>query len=209
MPKAALFFDMSNIKLAVGLGNSPEKYAKTRHNTGRNILNLIAEKCKISFSPNKYCNGQTATLPLFGDNLILLKLEGYMNESGINLKRALSFYKLNISQVAVVYDDTAFDVGRVKISVGGSGGGHNGVGNIISLFGEGFTRIRVGIGAKPYKTMDLADYVLGAFSDADLAKMPAAADTVLEAFSIMKKRGVEFAQNTINQKIHKDEKQQI
>ena len=122
--------------------------------------------------------------------------DGYMNLSGGNIKNILKFLKFNISEAAVVYDDITLDVGRMKLSLGGSAGGHNGVADIMEKCGNDFARIRIGIGAKPYKTMDLADYVLGKLDESDLSAIRAL--DVKECLSLMLAKGLEGAQNVVN-----------
>ena len=112
--------------------------------------------------------------------------------------KILKFHNANISETAVLYDDINLDVGRMKLSLGGSAGGHNGVSDIMQKCGNTFMRIRLGIGAKPDKRMDLADYVLGKFSDSDLTAIKSLDVKGVLALSVS--RGFEAAQNIYNRR---------
>jgi len=198
------FFDMS-IKIALGLQNSPTQYAFTRHNVGAIMLSTFAEKRNAQFQYNKYCAASLAKVSVSGVELYLVRLEGYMNESGVNLKNVLKFLKCDISNCIVLYDDVGLDLGRVKISENISAGGHNGVSDIMAHCGNSFARLRIGIGAKPHKNMDLADYVLGRLSDEEKTVLLSATKVVDESFELICSNGLSAAQNKINQ-YNKDEK---
>ncbi|MFI3290509.1 MAG: aminoacyl-tRNA hydrolase [Opitutales bacterium] len=188
------------IRLAVALGNSPEKYSKTRHNAGQIVLRHWAKELGKSFSYNKFCSANITRVQVGNNELILADMLGYMNESGVNLKKVLKFFKLNISEVAIFYDDITMDLGRLKITERASSGGHNGLADIISQFGTDFLRYRVGIGAKPFKTMPLSDYVLSKLSDIEIEQLQSLTGQVAKSFELMFTKGIAFAQNLINQK---------
>ncbi|MBO6101772.1 MAG: aminoacyl-tRNA hydrolase, partial [Opitutales bacterium] len=158
-----------SVKLAIGLGNMGSKYASTRHNAGMEAVARLGRRFGATFARNKYCAAYLAKGLVGGREIIFAAAEGYMNESGVNLANILRFLKLDISEVAVFYDDITLDSGRMKISQGGSSGGHNGVNDIINRCGNDFARVRIGLGAKPFKGMDLADYVLGAMGAEELS----------------------------------------
>jgi len=194
-----------SIKIAIGLQNSPSQYANTRHNVGAIMLSCFAEKRGGQFQFNKYCAASLAKVSVVGSELYLVRLDGYMNESGVNLKNVLKFLKCNISECVVAYDDIGLDLGRVKISENISAGGHNGISDIMARCGNSFARLRIGIGAKSHKDMDLADYVLGRLSDEEKSSLLSATRVVEESFELMCSKGLAAAQNKINQ-YNKDEK---
>ena len=185
-----------SLKIAIGLGNSGAECANTRHNSGEIVLKEVARACGADFSYNKFCSAYIAKAVIASKPVVLAFADGYMNLSGGNIKNILKFLKFNISEAAVVYDDITLDVGRMKLSLGGSAGGHNGVADIMEKCGNDFARIRIGIGAKPYKTMDLADYVLGKLDESDLSAIRAL--DVKECLSLMLAKGLEGAQNVVN-----------
>ena len=185
-----------SVKIAIGLGNTGAEYVGTRHNAGRIVLGEVAAACGAGFSYNKFCAAQTAKISLGAHPLAIAFADGYMNLSGDGISKILKFFKLDISEAVVVYDDITLDAGRMKLSVGGSSGGHNGIADVMFKCGNTFARIRIGIGAKPYKTMDLADYVLGKIGDEDLAAIKSL--DVKGCLSLMLSKGIEAAQNVVN-----------
>ncbi len=158
-----------SLKIAIGLGNSGNEYKGTRHNAGIIALEEIARQSGVGFAYSKYCSAYLAKVQISSKPLLLAFADGYMNLSGSGLAKILSFTKVSIADVAVFYDDINLDVGRMKLSLGGSAGGHNGVADIMAKCGNNFMRFRLGIGAKPDKRMDLADYVLNKFSEAEIS----------------------------------------
>ena len=188
-----------SVNLAVGLGNSEARYALTRHNAGALALERLAKSCGVEcMRCDKYANAYLAKGSIAGKPLAFAFAEGYMNESGRGLARILKRLKADISSVAVIYDDITIGVGRMKLSRGGSSGGHNGVADIMEFCGNSFVRVRIGVGAKADKRMDLADHVLGKLSEADLAAISAL--PVRECFSLLLSKGLEAAQNEINRR---------
>lgn len=188
-----------SVNLAVGLGNSEARYALTRHNAGALALERLAKSCGVECMRfDKYANAYLAKGSIAGKPLAFAFAEGYMNESGKGLARILKRLKADISSVAVIYDDITIGVGRMKLSRGGSSGGHNGVADIMEFCGNSFVRVRIGVGAKADKRMDLADHVLGKLSEADLAAISAL--PVRECFSLLLSKGLEAAQNEINRR---------
>ena len=188
-----------SVNLAVGLGNSEARYALTRHNAGALALERLAKSCAVECMRfDKYANAYLAKGSIAGKPLAFAFAEGYMNESGRGLARILKRLKADISSVAVIYDDITIGVGRMKLSRGGSSGGHNGVADIMEFCGNSFVRVRIGVGAKADKRMDLADHVLGKLSEADLAAISAL--PVRECFSLLLSKGLEAAQNEINRR---------
>ena len=188
-----------SVNLAVGLGNSEARYALTRHNAGALALERLAKSCGVECMRfDKYANAYLAKGSISGKPLAFAFAEGSMNESGRGLARILKRLKADISSVAVIYDDITIGVGRMKLSRGGSSGGHNGVADIMEFCGNSFVRVRIGVGAKADKRMDLADHVLGKLSEADLAAISAL--PVRECFSLLLSKGLEAAQNEINRR---------
>ncbi len=191
-----------SIKLVIGLGNTGAQYERTRHNAGAILLRKLAEAISeksgnpVVFAANKYCAASIAKCTLASRELILARADGFMNNSGANLKNILRFLKLDISETAVIYDDITLDVGRIKLSQGGSAGGHNGVADIIDRCGNDFVRIRVGIGGKLDKRMDLADHVLGRLDSADFEKVEDA--KIFDCVLLLVEKGLQSAQNVVN-----------
>lgn len=196
-----MFFKMS-IKLAIALGNTGAEYAATRHNAGRISMVCLAKTAfektgsPVKFVSNKYCGAELAKIEIEGRQLILACAYGYMNESGVNLKNILKFLKLDISETAVMCDDINLEIGRAKISKGGSAGGHNGIKDIMERCGNDFVRVRIGVGGKVDKRMNLADHVLGKLSPEDISAIESV--EIWECFKLLLTKGLEAAQNVMN-----------
>ena len=187
-----------SLKIAIGLGNTGAEYVGTRHNAGESVLREVARECGADFLHDKYCAAQIAKVSVASKPLVLAFADGYMNSSGVGVAKILKFFKFDISEAAVIYDDITLDVGRMKLSVGGSSGGHNGVADVMAKCGNGFARIRIGIGAKPYKSMDLADYVLGRLDESDAAAIKSL--DVKGCLTLLLTKGFEGAQNVVNRR---------
>jgi PTH1 family peptidyl-tRNA hydrolase len=149
---------MAGIKMIVGLGNPGAEYARSRHNVGFRVIDLLAKFLKIDIAKRKF--GARFGLADFQDNkVILLKPWQYMNRSGEAVAAAVGFYKVDLENLLVVLDDMWVEPGKIRTRAAGSAGGHNGLADIIEKLGtEGFARLRVGIGQN--SGQDAYDYVL-------------------------------------------------
>lgn len=153
------------MKVIVGLGNPGKKYDNTRHNIGFEALDYIADKEGISINTGKH-KALIGTGYMGGEKVLLVKPQTFMNLSGESLRPIMDFYKLDLSDILVIYDDISLEPGMLRLRTKGSAGGHNGMKSIIKhLGGDTFPRIRVGIGGEKHPGQDLADYVLGHFKD--------------------------------------------
>ena len=132
---------------------------------------------------------------------MLLKPQTFMNASGRSIGTVLRYRKLSAESLLVIYDDLTLDLGRIKLSVNGSAGGHNAIADMITQVGTGFARYRVGIGAKPHKEMDLADYVLSKFSKDELSILADRSSIFLDQIHLILNEGIESSMKTINQRI--------
>lgn len=146
--------------MIVGLGNPGAKYTTTRHNVGFCAIDHIADK--LGACPDKlkfqglYCRTKMA-----GSEVILLKPQTFMNDSGKSVSQFASFFKIPPENIVVIFDDVLLDVGKLRVRRKGSHGGHNGIKSIVSCLGsEDFPRVKIGVGKKPHPDYDLADWVL-------------------------------------------------
>ncbi len=147
-----------------GLGNMGSQYERTRHNAGFDALDFLAAKYGIvNFKPkHKSLIGEGV---IQGEKVMLVKPQTYMNNSGEALSEILSYYKVPVTCLVVLYDDIDLEVGKIRIRPSGSAGTHNGMRSIIyHLRQDDFPRVRIGIG-KPPAYMDLASYVLGRYTE--------------------------------------------
>ena len=154
---------MLNMYIIVGLGNPGKEYETTRHNTGFQIIDIIAEKYNIDIVERKH-KAWIGKGYIDGQKVVLVKPQTFMNLSGESVRAVIDYYKVDEKdELIVIYDDISMEVGQIRIRKKGSAGGHNGIKNIIAHLGhDTFLRIKVGVGEKP-KGYDLADYVLGHF----------------------------------------------
>ena len=161
--------------LIVGLGNPGKEYDRTRHNVGFVALDYLAQRYGIKISKIKF-KGVYGEGNIAGEKCVLLKPQTYMNLSGESVREAMQFYKLEPSNIIVMYDDINIEPGKLRIRPSGSAGGHNGMKNIIYLINsDEFARVRFGVGAA---NGDLANHVLGRFSEEDGVSVTRAIKTI-------------------------------
>ena len=198
-------------RLIVGLGNPGSEYESTRHNIGFRIIDAFAVKCGASeWTKQRNLKGDLSQLLLEdGSKLQLLKPRTFMNESGVSIQKICSYYRVPPEETLIIYDDINLDVGVAKVSERGGSGGHNGLADIITRLKPTFTRLRIGIGQKTHKEMDLADYVLGKFSQEDQISINASMDYYLDCLERLIRDGTEKAMNHINRKTKNTEDGQL
>lgn len=188
------------IKVIAGLGNPGKQYEITRHNIGFMLVDdWVADlswKWKRSFRfRGEWCKGT------FGDvEVNVIKPHTFMNASGKSLHAILKYLKLAPSQLMCIYDDITLPLGRVKLSIGGGDGGHNGIKDTQRLLGNDFTRFRVGVGQKPHSEMDLKDWVLSQFNPEEVRELEANKAFYRNSIGKVIQTGPVLAMNTINQK---------
>jgi PTH1 family peptidyl-tRNA hydrolase len=150
--------------LIVGLGNPGDKYFYTRHNAGFLMIDYFSQRCGATINKLKF-KSLVGEATVAGKRVLLMKPQTFMNASGEAVQQAASFYKIPMENVLVFSDDTALDVGRIRVRKKGSDGGQRGLRSIITLMNnDNFPRIRFGVGQKPHPDYDLADWVLSNFN---------------------------------------------
>lgn len=183
--------------LIVGLGNPEKDYSNTRHNMGFHVINKLAKQYEIEVTKSKF-KGLYGNGTIEGKKVILLKPQTFMNLSGESIKEIVQFYKIDIEQIIVIYDDIDIEPGIIKVRKMGGAGTHNGMKSVISkLNTQLFKRVRVGIGM-PEKKQDLIEYVIGAISDEDKAKLDKGTDLAKDAVIEIIKNGIDIAMNKFN-----------
>ena len=164
------------MKLIIGLGNPGKEYDNTRHNIGFRFIDNYALNHNFSITKKKF-NGLYYELLNNQEKVIFLKPLSFMNLSGTVVKKYMDYYKIDIKDILVIHDDLDMDIARLKLKLGGSCGGHNGIRNIIdNLSNENFLRLKVGISKD--KDNSVIDYVLGKFSKEDNEKLNKITDKV-------------------------------
>ncbi|MGC6455589.1 MAG: aminoacyl-tRNA hydrolase [Coraliomargaritaceae bacterium] len=193
-----------SIAVIAGLGNPGPKYRNTRHNIGFDVVDALAIRASTGSSlvwkQDSRFEAVVAEVVFSERKLLLMKPQTFMNASGRSISAVMRYRKLQPQEVLVLYDDITLDLARIKLSCGGSAGGHNGIADIIQRIGSGFTRYRVGVGAKPEKEMDLADYVLSQFSADERKLLDSRMPDYLEQIALVVDKGIEPAMNIINQR---------
>ena len=186
--------------LIAGLGNPGKQYEATRHNMGFDTIDCLVETYNVPQGGVKF-NAMYGKGIIGGEKAILMKPLSYMNLSGGPIQEMSSYFKIDPeTELIVIYDDIDLEPGQLRIRKKGSAGGHNGIKDIIRRLGtEKFIRIRVGVGAKP-KGWDLADFVLGHFSDSDRKLVDEGINDATEAVEMILSEGVDAAMNKYNRK---------
>ncbi|VAW93925.1 Peptidyl-tRNA hydrolase [hydrothermal vent metagenome] len=137
----------ARVDMIAGLGNPGSEYANTRHNAGFWFVDEVVRKFGGNFKYERKFQGDVARSTIKGHQVWLLKPDTFMNLSGQAVLALMQFYKIKLENILVVHDDLDLPVGTLKLKLGGGHGGHNGLRDIISRCGgNGFQRIRLGIG---------------------------------------------------------------
>lgn len=186
--------------IIVGLGNPLKKYEKTRHNVGFNFVNSVAKANNVDFKLNKdllcmYAEFITNINQKLEKHL-LIKPTTYMNNSGLCVEKVLNYYKEDVENLIVIYDDMDLSTGIIRIRKFGSSGGHNGMKSIISQIGsEDFKRIRIGIG-HPHDNE--IDYVLGKFGKEEGKLIQEVYDQAPNIINDLILNGIDYIMNNYN-----------
>lgn len=170
------------MKLVICLGNPGTKYANTRHNIGFMFADLLAEKISCNFSNENKFKAEIAKGTYNNEAIWIVKPQTFMNLSGEALLALRNFYKIDINDLFLVYDDISLELGKLRFRSKGSDGGHNGVKSIIKYAGtQTFDRLKIGIGPQP-PFMKSEDFVLQNFSQQEQENLKNTIKTSVEAF---------------------------
>lgn len=159
--------------LIVGLGNVGREYEHTRHNIGFECLDFFAQKNEFDpWIEKKDLRCFFTSRTLSDTRVILIKPTTLMNLSGEAVQAVANFYKIPPEQVLTVHDELDIPFGQIRMRVGGSPAGHNGIKSLSGVLGEEYGRVRVGIGPKTPEQIDSADFVLQKFNKKELEHLP-------------------------------------
>lgn len=204
------------MKLIVGLGNPGEKYARTRHNIGFEVVDHLLKELgtsKDDWSSNSKMKSLVASLQVASvegdEKVIFVKPQTFMNNSGEAVRLLMDFYKVKPEDIWLIYDELDLPLGHMKIRFGGAAAGHHGVESVMEHVGsDKFWRFRLGIGAShdkehPISRQDLRDakeYVLDTFSGSDQGKVRELIKRATQAVVMAFERGIDPAMNRFNTK---------
>jgi len=192
------------MKLIVGLGNPGRSYADNRHNVGFVCLNHFAKTQGIRFD-KKQGKARTGIGEVAGNKVALAKPQTYVNLSGQSVSRLIKRFDVNLSDLLVIHDDLDLPLGKIRIRLGSSSGGHKGIDSIISSLGsQDFTRLRVGIGRPTTEGFaeiseaDIVAYVLSNFTPDERQIIVQVIPRVSEAIYCLLAEGLAAAMNRYN-----------
>lgn len=192
--------------MIVGLGNPGSKYASTRHNVGFMVADELARQASADFSVASGMRAEVAETRYSsaglgvpgGEKLVVVKPLTFMNESGQAVGKLARFFRLEPDNIIVVHDELDLDLGRLRMKLGGSDNGHNGLKSVRAHLGTGdFLRVRIGIGRPPGR-MPGADYVLGRFPASQRADVETEILLAADACLALISSGLASAQNQFN-----------
>ena len=172
--------------LLVGLGNPGPDYAGHRHNVGRMAVDAIARRHGFGPARAKF-SGRLHEGRLAGEKVLALLPETYMNDSGRSVAEAARFYKIPPENIVVIHDEVDLAPGKLRVKHGGGAAGHNGLRSIDAHIGNGYRRVRIGVGHPGHKDL-VRGYVLHDFSKADRAWLEPMLDAIAEAAPLLAER---------------------
>lgn len=185
------------MKLIAGLGNVGDRYCFTRHNAGFMVLDKWALDEGLSFREEKKLKCFLTKLRYNNEDLLLVKPTTFMNLSGEAVRAVMDYYKIEVKDILIIYDDIALDLGRIRFRANGSDGGHNGIKSIIQHVGtKDFDRLKVGIGPQP--NIPSENYVLQNFPKEQHEELKDVLKKSIEAVEYYLKNDIQKAQNLFN-----------
>lgn len=189
---------MAEPLLVVGLGNPGPNYAKTRHNLGFMVADLLAARLGSAFKVHRKSGAEIATGRLAGRSVVLAKPRTYMNESGRHVGPLAKFYSIAPADVIVIHDELDIDFGRIRLKFGGGVAGHNGLKSVAAALGtRDYQRVRVGVGRPPGRK-EPATYVLETFTATERPEVPTICEQAADATELLIAQGLEPAQNIVH-----------
>jgi PTH1 family peptidyl-tRNA hydrolase len=185
------------MRMIIGLGNPGREYAETRHNIGFIVLRELARRYNPP-APKSRFRAEISEFFLGTEKVVLVAPQTFMNASGVSVQQAINWYKLEIDDALVVYDDLDLPFGQLRFRANGSAGGHNGIKSIIEQLGASdFPRLKVGIGRGPGTAVA---HVLSRFNPEETASLPEVVGRATDAVELWIKHGLLTAMNAANQR---------
>ena len=187
------------MKVVAGLGNPGAQYANTPHSIGFEVVDAIAREIGAEWKASSSFKGELASGMFAGTRVILLKPMTFMNLSGDSVAPVVRYHNVTPADLLVISDDIDLPVGRLRIRVGGSAGGHNGLKSVIERTGTpDFVRLRLGVGRDSRDRANVVGHVLGKFSPADRRVMDEVVTQAVKAIGTIELESAETAMNRYN-----------
>ena len=190
------------LRLIVGLGNPGPEHLNTRHNAGFWFVDMLAKRHGGEFRDYRKYSGETARVTVSERELMLLKPTTYMNRSGLSIRQISDFFKIAPADILVAHDELDLPVGSLRLKLGGGHGGHNGLRDTIAHIGDGFWRLRLGIG-HPGNKAEVIDYVLTRAPRAEEELIYEAVNTAADCMPLLLEQGAERAMTKLHSRAGK------
>jgi len=186
-------------KVICGLGNEGERYHNTRHNIGFLAVDQLVSESNSSFKNHTKLQSEAADIEINNQILKVIKPNGFINQSGLKIKKICDYYKFNAAEVMVLHDDLDMSPGKCKITFGGGSGGHNGLKDIISHMTEQFWRIKIGIGRPGFGDKDqISNYVLNRPTSDENQILIDSINIILRSITLIYQKGMEPAKTFLH-----------
>jgi peptidyl-tRNA hydrolase, PTH1 family len=186
-------------RVVVGLGNPGEGYAGTRHNVGFQVASRLAKRARAEFAV-KAADSRIAEGSIDGVRVAIARPQTFMNDSGRAVRKLLDRYRIQPSELLVVFDEVDLPLGKIRLREKGGSGTHNGMRSIVAAIGEDFPRLRVGVGpADPLREIgDLVQFVLEPFEADERATAETSLTRAAEAVEVALREGIQPAMTKFN-----------
>lgn len=189
--------ELYNMKLVVGLGNIGEKYCFTRHNAGFMVADKWAIMNDLTFKEEKKLKCFMTKFKYGMEDVMLIKPTTFMNLSGESVALVMNYYKIDVEDIIIVYDDLSLELGRIRFRPDGSDGGHNGIKSVIKSVGTSkIARLKVGIGPQP--PVPAESFVLQNFYKDQLESLKPVLKTSIAGLEYYFDNGMQKTQNKFN-----------
>tara|TARA_B110000967_G_scaffold200788_1_gene237124 strand:- start:861 stop:1433 length:573 start_codon:yes stop_codon:yes gene_type:complete len=186
--------------LLVGLGNPGPNSLNNRHNIGFRIIDAINLSFKLSKQKPKF-KGLLTTGNIDTQKVYALKPLTFMNNSGTAIKELIDYFKIEAKDVFVFHDDLDIDFGKIKVKVGGSSAGHNGIESIDKFIGKEYSRVRIGIG-HPKEKKKVNNHVLEDFKEDEEDKIKEITSSIVEMVPTLIQKKIDLFSSKVNQNLN-------